>query len=1012
LSGAGATTAVAITGMACRLAGARSAAAFWDGLCGGVEYVRTLTDEQLLAAGVAASLLDDPAYVRRRGVLEDVDLFAAPFFGYTPREAELMDPQQRFFLECAYEALENAACDPGRYGGLIGVFGTASANTYRLHAGRHRELAEAVGVIQSDLSSEVDYLASRVSYKLDLRGPSMTVQTACSSGLVAVHLACQSLLNHECDTALAGAVAIQVPQAGYRYREGGIGSADGRCRAFDSGAAGTVGGDGVGVVVLKRLADAQADGDHVYAVIRGSAVNNDGASKVGFTAPSVRGQAEAIAEAQAMAGVDPRTVRYVECHGTGTVVGDPIELEALTQVFGAGTDDRSFCAIGSVKTNVGHLDVAAGLAGLVKATLAVHHGRIPASLHFREPNPACRLDASPFYVNTELSDWPSGQRPRRAGVSSFGLGGTNAHVVLEEAPPRPPSGPARPGHLLVLSARSADALDRSAADLGAHLRAAPGDALADVAYTSQVGRQHHDHRAALVCDDREEAMNALLGGGAGRLLGARQKRRERPVVFLFPGQGAQHLHMGEGLYRHEPAFRAWVDRCCEALAPDLGLDLRTRVYAADGGSPPAEELAQTWLAQPALFVTSYAMAQTWIEWGVVPDAMIGHSLGEYVAACVAGVLTLDESLRLVARRGRLMQAMPPGAMLSVALPEDDVSARLPAGLSIAAVNGPAQCVVSGPRDAIEELRRELAGANVAVQPLRTSHAFHSPMLDAVVEPLVAAVGNAGPRAPQLRYASNLTGDWITPAEATDPAYWGRQMREPVRFSRGLRTLLANDDAVLLEVGPGTTLSGLARRLPDAAGRTVVASMRHPEDPTPDRTALLRAIARLWLAGVSIDWAAYASSERRRRLPLPAYPFERQRYWIDGPGPAAGAAEPEAVAELAVYPRSDQLSAYVPPANPLETRIATIWRDLIGIDRVGRTDDFFELGGGSLLATQLMARLVQAAGVDLPVRFLFEHPTVARLAEGIEDLLIERLEAMPEADVAPDPGLQPVLRGDE
>jgi acyl transferase domain-containing protein/acyl carrier protein len=960
---------IAIIGMAARIGGAPSLESFWDGLCRGHEYVRTVPDERLLAAGVPAADLDDPGYVKRRAFLDDPAMFAAPFFGYTPREAEAIDPQHRLFLECAHEAVEDAGYDPRRYDGLIGVFATASTNRYRWFVDRD---ADPTGVIQADIGCEVDFLATRVSYKLDLRGPSMVVQTACSSSLVAVHMAGQSLLRHECDIAVVGGVAVQVPRAGYRYREGSIASPDGHCRAYDAGAAGTVGGDGTAVVVLKRLADAQADGDHVYAVVKGSAVNNDGATKVGFTAPSRQGQLEAIVEAQAVAGVEPRTIGYVEGHGTGTVIGDPIEVDALRRAFREGTDEVGFCALGSVKSNVGHLDVAAGMAGLVKATLSLYHRRIPPTLHFTAPNPACELDASPFYVNAELVDWPSpAGHPRRAGVSSFGIGGTNAHLVLEEMPP--PSSPpgdttaSRPEQLLVLSAKTATALESATTELVAHRSAHPEQELADVAYTLQVGRGQFEYRRAL-----------LHGDGVETLTG-RTRPDDRPVLFLFPGQGAQYERMGGGLYEHEPVFRDWVDRCCAVLVPELGLDLRTLLYPPDPVTGTGDRLRPTWLAQPALFVTSYALAKTLLRYGIGPQAMLGHSIGEYVAACLAGVFTLEDALRLVATRGRLMQESPPGAMLGVKLPVEEL--ELPAGVDLAAVNSPRQCVVSGPPAAIEELRDRLDRDGVASRALDTSHAFHSATQDGVVDRLVAAVQAVPRRPPALPYLSNVTGDWVTAGQATDPEYWGRQLRRPVRFSAGLRRALRDGAWALVEVGPGTGLGTLVRQHDEAADQTVVAAMRHPVDRRSDRAALLRALARLWLDGLPVDWAASARGEGYRRVSLPTYPFERYRYWA---GEIAGGPA-----------RPDGLEPFAAPDGPIEERIAAAWRDVFGIGEVGRTDDFFELGGGSLVATQVLARLSDAFGLDVPLALVFERTTVASLAAGIEELLLDKIETLPE-----------------
>jgi amino acid adenylation domain-containing protein len=978
---------IAIVGMAGRFGGAATVEAYWDALCRGVELVRTLDDEELRAAGVDAATMADPAYVRRQAVLPDADLFAARFFGMTPREAEVTDPQQRVFLECAWEALEDAGHDPQRYRGLVGVFGSGSPNTYQ---------PGLQGVWEVGTGPE--HLALRVSYKLNLRGPSMLVQTACSSSLTAVHVAVQSLLGRECDLALAGGVSIQLPQAGYHHREGGIVSPDGRCRAFDAAAGGTIGGSGVGVVVLKRLDDAGADGSRVYAVIRGSAVNNDGSAKIGYTAPSLAGQAEAIAEAHAVAGVEPRSITYVEGHGTGTVLGDPVEVKALTQAFRAGTADTGFCALGSAKTNVGHLDAAAGVAGLIKAALAVHHRQIPPTLHYRAPNPACELEDSPFHVNGELLPWEPAGLPLRAGVSAFGVGGTNVHVVLEEAPPAPATSEPRPGHLLVLSAKTDEELRRARENLAGHLGRHPEADLADVAHTLRTGRAQFERRCAVVCGDRDEAIAALRSGGPALLSAARTARDPR-VFFLFPGQGSQHAGMGRGLYEHEPVFRSWVDRCCELLAPHLGLDLRARLYAGE-----ATPLDQTWLAQPALFVTAYALARTLMEWGIRPAGAIGHSLGEYVAACVAEVFSLEDALRLVALRGRLMQQRPAGAMVAVALDEDELRSLLPPSLSLAAVNGPGQCVVSGPTGEVAALEARLGTAGIRTGRLRTSHAFHSSMQDPVVAPLDAAVAAMERREPRLRLVSNLTGGWLTPELAADPGYWGRQLRQPVRFADGLRTLAAEPGSVLVEVGPGTALSGLARPQVASRGAHVVAAMRHAEESRPDRPALLAGVARAWLAGVPVDWEAFGRPETRRLVSLPAYPFERERYWIEAAPALANGHHREAPAasDPASYPRPAALAPASAPEGPVQQRVAAVWQELIGTEGIGSDDNFFELGGNSLIATQLLARLNESFGVRLPLSLVFDRPTVAGIADGIEGLARERTEAAPEPERAAGP----------
>ncbi|HLM58887.1 MAG TPA: SDR family oxidoreductase, partial [Pyrinomonadaceae bacterium] len=736
--------------------------------------------------------------------------------------------------------------------------------------------------------NDKDFLSTRVSYKLNLKGPSVSVQTACSTSLVAVHLACQSLLNGECGMALAGGITLLVPQkVGYRFEEGGILSPDGHCRAFDAGARGTVSASGAGVVVLKRLEDALSDGDHVHAVIKGSAVNNDGSLKVGYTAPSVEGQAAVIGEALSMAGLEAGDISYVEAHGTGTVMGDPIEIAALTQAFRATSQAARFCAVGSVKTNIGHLDTAAGVAGLIKTVLALENRSIPPSLHFVEANPEIDFESSPFYVNVALSAWETDGRPRRAGVSSFGIGGTNAHVVVEEAPPPAPDDAAPPYHLLVLSARTRTALESALANLHTHLQKHPELNPADVAYTLQLGRKQFEHRAALVCRDLDDALKALETRDPRRLHTSAAEADERPVLFMFPGQGAQYVRMAAGLYEAEPAFREQVDLCSEQLLPRLGCDLRRLLYPAEGQeAEAAARLDETFITQPALFVVEYALATTLMRYGVRPRAMIGHSIGEYVAACLAGVFSPEDVLRLVAARGRLMQELPRGALLSVSLPEREVEPFLTDGLSLAAVNGPSFCVVSGETEAVSRLELQLAGRGVSCRRLRASHAFHSRMMEPILARFAEEWETVKLSAPQIPYVSNLSGAWATAEEVTDVNYWTRHLRHTVRFAAGMHELLKIDDAILLEVGPGQALSSLTRHHPaKAAGQLALPCLPGAQDGRTALEVLLEAIGKLWAAGGRVDWEGLHGGRRRRRVPLPTYPFERSRHWIE-PQPAA------------------------------------------------------------------------------------------------------------------------------
>ncbi|HEY0544287.1 MAG TPA: beta-ketoacyl synthase N-terminal-like domain-containing protein [Pyrinomonadaceae bacterium] len=888
---------LAVVGMAGRFPGAKNLEEFWRNLCEGRESITFFSDEELLHRGLDASLLRDPNYVKAEAVLEDIEQFDAAFFGFTPREAELMDPQHRLFLEEAWKALEHAGYDSLKYAGRVGVFAGESLNSYLLsNLYPNRELMEAVGGFQTVIGNDRDYLATQVSYKLNLKGPGITIQTACSTSLVAVHFACQSLLNRECDMALGGGVSVSVPQGlGAMYQEGGIVSPDGHCRAFDKEARGTVKGSGVGVVVLKRLSDALADGDRVHAVIKGSAINNDGDVKVGFTAPSIEGQAGVIEEALAIASVEPESVSYIEAHGTGTALGDPIEIAALTQAFRSGTEAKGFCAVGSLKTNIGHTDAAAGVAGLLKTILALKHKQLPPSLNFDEANPNIDFQNSPFFVNSKLTDWPTTQTPRRAGVSSFGIGGTNAHVVLEEAPAvQTSTDRADSSNLLMLSAKTDAALKTAATQLAEHLKQHDELHLSEVAHTLQMGRREFAHRMAFVRRSREEAIAALETPEARFLHTGTQEQSERPVVFMFTGQGAQYVSMGRELYETEATFREQVDFCAELLQSHLGLDIRDVLYpSSETAAAAAEQLKQTRITQPALFVIEYALAKLWMEWGVRPAAMIGHSVGEYAAACIAGIFSLEDALMLVATRGRLMQQSPPGAMLAVSLSEQDLKPLLGTQLSLAAVNAPSLSVVSGTIEAIEQIEQQLSGKELICRRLHTSHALHSAMMEPVMQAFKETFERVELHAPQIPIVSTLTGKHLTAEEACNALYWTNHLRQTVRFSEALSEILNEPEVVLLEVGPGQTLSALAKQQGNgAAKRVALSTLRHPGDAQSDHAYLLNSLAQLWVEGVAIDWTAFnARREGCKRVPLPTYPFERQRYWIDPPNPSRADAQP-------------------------------------------------------------------------------------------------------------------------
>ncbi len=899
-------THLAIVGMACRFPGARNLDEFWANLIGGVESINRLSEEELLKAGIPAATLARPDYVKAAPVLDDPALFDAAFFGFSPAEAATMDPQHRLLLELSYNALEDAACDTKRFQGRVGVFAGSAMNTYFMNSGLDAKFAE--DYIPTLIFNDKDFLATRLSYKLGLRGPSLTVQTACSTSLVAIHLARQSLLDGETDMALAGAVSVRVPhRAGYFYDGAGVVSPDGHVRAFDAGANGTVFGSGGGVIVLKRLEDALAQGDQIYAVIRGSAVNNDGSTKAGYTAPSVDGQADVIVEALANADVDAESISFVEAHGSGTPVGDPIEVFALTKAFRNFTQRSGYCAIGSVKTNVGHLDAAAGMAGIIKTALALKHRRIPPTLHYTKPNPEINFPATPFFVNAETVEWKRGNSPRRAGVMSTGMGGTNAHVVLEEAPAPVPAAESNEPRVLVLSAKTPAALDTLSISLADYL-ASPGSqsSLADVAHTLQTGRRTFSCRRYVVCRNKQEAADALKKPDAQKTASVAGES-SRPVIFLLPGVGDHYVGMGQELYGQYDVFRREVDRCAQILRPLLGLDIREILFPKDRPAKKpeaargidlkqmlgrgtektpdaaAQKLDQTIYCHPALFTLEYALARLWMHWGVQPDKMIGHSMGEYVAACLAEVFSLEDALRLVATRAKLANELPQGAMLAVMLPEKELLPMLDGPLSISLMNGPNLSVVSGPAPAMADFQNRLKERDAIFRPVRNAHAFHSRMMDPVVEPFISEIKRVRLNAPKIPFISNVTGTWITPAQACDPNYWADHVRRTARFSNALEQLWKIPDCLPLEVGPGRTLGVLAMQHPS---RTAVknaftlSSLRHDYENESDPDFLLNTVGKLWLAGVEINWGNLDSRPNRRKISLPAYPFERQRYWIE------------------------------------------------------------------------------------------------------------------------------------
>ena len=1019
---AGADVPIAIVAMSGRFPGAADVEQFWQNLCEGRDSITMFADDEL-DPSLPASLTGDPLYVKARGVMDGVELFDAGFFGMSPREAEAMDPQQRLFLELCWECLERGGHAPGAAGSQVGVFaGMYNASYFSRHVSHHPDAIDKLGEFQVMLANEKDYIAARVAWRLNLTGPAISVHTACSTSLVAIAQACASLRSGQCDMALAGGASIVCPpRSGYLYQEGAMLSPDGRTRSFDARAQGTVFSDGAAVVLLKRLPDALADGDAVIAVLRGEAINNDGRDKASFTAPSVDGQAAVIVAAQRAAGVDARSVSYVEAHGTATPMGDPVELEALIRAFRRTTLDPGFCRIGSLKSNVGHLVIAAGAAGVIKTALALAEERLPPSIHFETPNPRIPFAGSPFVVNDGLTGWPRGAEPRRAGVSSFGVGGTNAHVVLEEAPLRAASSPSAGPQLLLLSARSAPALAAMAARLGDHLEADPATNLADAAHTLQIGRSRFMHRLAVVAESPAAAVAALRDLTSPHRVTRTMPTAQPALAWLLPGQGAQYARMGAGLRASDGAFRAALDECLAVLAPHLRFDLAALLAADDG-----ETLTPTGVAQPAMFAIQYALGRTWMAQGAAPALLIGHSVGEFAAAVFAGVMSLVDAAGLVAARGTLMQALPGGSMLSVRLSGEVLAPMLPADVSLAAENGPNASVASGPTASIEALAATLETRGIASRVLHTSHAFHSSMMDLAVAPFERAVRAVTLHAPRIPIVSTLTGTWLTDAEATDPNYWARHLRDTVRFSSALTTALQRGATAFLEVGPRQTLTLLARQHAARAGSAPPACASLGNAPADEAGGFALARGALWTLGFDLSACAASPAQGRRRIRLPTYPFERKRHWLDARPAAAAAANPPAApavlaAASAVATSSPSSSPSLPMHDPApspitqvpvmtttatsSTRFAAVsarlrraFEDVTGADlaEVDGSAAFVELGLDSLSLTQAATQVKKEFGVPVTFRQLMEN---LRSFDALGHYIADRLPEAPPAPAA-------------
>lgn len=871
---------IAVIGLSIRVVKAKNIEEFWNNLKNGVESILFLSDEELIKAGVSPETLKNPNYIKACSILEDKEYFDAPFFGYTPREAELLNPQVRLFHECSWEALEDAGIDPEEYPGLIGVYAGATQDAEWEYRAMFSPKSRTMGGFAASRLTGIRYLCTRLSYNLNLKGPSITIQTACSTSLVAIHMACQALLSGECDAAIAGGTAVSPKKAGnFFYKEDLIFSPDGHTRSFDANGKGTLFGEGAGVVILKTLEDAITNNDNIYAIIKSSVINNDGNRKIGFTAPSVEAQVEMMRAAYHLANIKPESITYVEAHGTATPLGDPIEFESLKQAF--RTNKKRFCKLGSVKTNVGHLDTVAGIAGFIKAVLALKYKEIPPVLFFETPNPEINIVESPFLINTELIKWERGNYPLRAAVNSLGMGGTNAHVVLEEAPGKRESSPSRDYQLLLLSARSKNSLDRMTENLAGFLKRNKEIKLADVVYTLQTRRKKFKFRKSLVCRDVNEAIEALTAAKIAKVREYYSENDNKKIIFMFPGQGTQYINMGLNLYQEEEIFRREIDRCLNIVKPYIGFDLKDILYPTSDNIEKAKEEIDNVLVTPALvFIIEYALARLLMEWGIKPDGMIGHSFGEYTAACMSGVFSLEEALQIITFRSMLMSRLPQGVMMSVPLSATQLSGLLTDDIAIAIDNG-SSCIISGSKEAVETFAKEMKEKRHICQYVQISVACHSQAMNSILDEFRAKIETLHLNPPQTPFISNVTGTWITDDEALSPEYWVNHLRKTVRFADGIKKLVEKEDTIYLEVGPGNVLSGIVfQYLEKKSGKYVINLLKHPGQDMSDISFLLNKIGRLWLYGINFDWPSFYSKEARHCIYLPPYAFDKERYWLE------------------------------------------------------------------------------------------------------------------------------------
>jgi len=971
--------AIAIIGISGAFSKANNIDEYWKNILEGKECIDDLTEEEIQLAGVPRELYENPHYVKRAANLQSAKEFDPAFFGYTPAEARLMDPQHRLFLEHSWKCLEDGNIIPEEYDGLIGVFGGCSQNNYLLKNLIFSEQADKAGAFQMMLGNDKDYLTTKVSYKLNLKGPSITMQTACSTSLTAIQQGCLSLLNYQSDMALCGGASVNVPfRAGYLYQDGLIFSPDGHCRAFDKDANGTVFGDGVGVILLKRFEEALEDGDNIYAIIRGSAINNDGSEKVGYTAPGVKAQAEVIATALAVADITADTIGYVEAHGTGTLMGDPIEMAALTEAFRMSTDKKNYCQIGSVKPNIGHLDAAAGVAGLIKACMVLKKGIIPPLANFTSPNPALNIENSPFAITTKQIPWESNGVPRRAGVSALGVGGTNVHVILEEfRPEKKKAATINEGpQLLVFSSKSEEALKRKKESFTAFLKKEEIN-LTSLAYTLQKKRIPFPYRDYLVLDrkkifDQESFLNRNV---------IKPCRNTPNIAFLFTGQGSQYPDMGKGLYESIPFIRNIMDRGFQILEQTRGVRIKEIIYPADDVSFQESEkkLIQTTYTQPALFLLEYALALYLIELGLKPAYLLGHSLGEYTAACLSGIFTFEDALALVADRGRIMQTARKGSMISIPLSQIEIESMLTDDhLQVSVINAPERCVVSGTDEAVNILEKELKKKEIRISRLKTSHAYHSFLMDDILEEFASCFASITFNNPSIPIITNLTGSVHAMDKLKSPSYWVDQLRQPVNFEGGVSFLLKEENLSLLEIGPGNTLATLAKSNPHITrDHLSLTTIRNSRQQSADYPFLLSSLGKLWSRGHSLNWDRLYNDAVPSFISIPTYDFNNKEYWINGPENVM-----KSIQETGEYPKENKIE----DNSTVEQRVLQVWREVFGSDFIGLKDNFYDLGGHSVMATQLLASLNDTFGIEIGIAPLLMDPTPANSLTLVENEL--------------------------